>query len=141
MQKPLAVLPLAALIVGALVCARASAAFVPPSGLAPGSQYQLIFDTADNIGDTSADVATYNSFVTAEAALNPLLPPTTWAAIVSTPGIDANVNAPALGLPIYNTQGIKVADATNGLYSGSLLSAVRFDQFGTAMDIRTRRPC
>src|SRR5262252_7906358 len=83
-KKSLA-LALAALFVTVLICGRASAAFVPPSGLAPGSQYQLIFDTADNIDGTGGtDIATYNSFVKAKAALNPQLPPTTWAAVVST---------------------------------------------------------
>jgi hypothetical protein len=147
MQKPLAVF--LALFGAAWAWAQASAAFVPPSGLAPGSQYQLIFDTADNIEGGNADIATYNSFVTAEAALNPLLPPTTWAAVVSTfdpyavpfgsVHTDANVNAPALGLPVYNTQGIKVADAANGLYSGSLLAPVLFDQFGLEKDFMNGR--
>ncbi len=84
------------------------AAVVPPIGLAPGSQYQLIFVTADAITPGSSNIADYNAFVTAEAALNPSLPPATWDVVGSTASVDANVNAPSEGVPVYNTQGIEV---------------------------------
>ncbi len=100
--------------------------------LPPGSHYQLIFVTADSIGATSPDISTYNTFVNAEAALNSSLPSTTWHALTSTPTVDADVNAPTGGLPIYNTQGVEVASAATGLWAPnlSLINPVGFDQYG-----------
>ena len=109
------------------------AAFVPPSGLAPGSQYQLIFVTSDIIYATSSDISAYNAFVTAEAALNPLLPSgATWKAVVSTAAKNAFSNAPSIGLPVYNTAGGEVASGATGLYMPNLLSNIEFNQYGIA---------
>jgi hypothetical protein len=105
------------------------AAIIPPIGLAPGSQYQLIFVTVDKLDALSSTEAPYNAFVAAEASLNPSLPVAIWHAVTSTTdGTNANTNALSDGLPIYNTQGIEVATA--GLYTGSLLNPVSYDQFG-----------
>jgi hypothetical protein len=105
------------------------AAIIPPIGLAPGSQYQLIFVTADKLDALSSTEAPYNAFVAAEVSLNPSLPVATWHAVTSTTdGTNANTNALSNGLPIYNTQGIEVATA--GLYTGSVLNPVSYDQFG-----------
>ena len=115
------------------------ASVIPPSGLAPASQYQLIFVTAGpqpqqdlggTIFGTSTDIATYNAFVAAQAAINPSLPTTTWHAVVSTSAINANVNAPSNGLPVYNTHGELVAPAATGLYTSVLTTAIRYDQNG-----------
>jgi hypothetical protein len=126
---------LAVSLVAAIAASSAThlvAAVIPPIGLSPGSQYQLVFVTADMTTATSANVADYNSFVAAEAALNPSLPATTWSAAVSTPNINAYVNAPSGPYPVYNTQGIEVAAAGQGLYIGSLLAPIQYDQFGVA---------
>jgi hypothetical protein len=120
--------------------------YVPPTGLAPGSQYQLIFVTEDWIRADHSDIGYYNAFVAAEAALNPLLPQgVSWSAVVSVDGTDASHealgNAPSgidVGnIPIYNTQGTKVSDGSGyGIYgpldfSGApLLSPIESDQFG-----------
>lgn len=123
---------IAAFLLAALAASSATqltAAVVPPIGLAPGSQYQLIFVTADAITPGSSNIADYNAFVTAEAALNPSLPPATWDVVGSTACVDANVNAPSEGVPVYNTQGIEVASA-EGIYTGSLLNPVASDQYG-----------
>jgi hypothetical protein len=51
--------------------------------------------------------------------------------------VDAKDNAPSVGLPVYNTQGIEVASASTGLYfdtDHSLQSPVSFDQFGVLND-------
>jgi hypothetical protein len=128
MRKSIAVLLLAAL--AALSAAQLIAAVVPPIGLAPGSQYQLIFVTSDRQDATSSNIANYNAFVAAEAALNPLLPAATWHAVASTSTIDANVNAPSSGLPVYNTQGLEVATGATGLYTPNLVNAVNYDEFG-----------
>lgn len=128
MRKSIALLLPAAL--AALSAAQLSAAVVEPIGLAPGSQYQLVFVTADRQQATSSNIADYNTFVAGEAALNPLLPAATWRAVVSTSSINANVNAPSGGLPVYNTQGVEVATGATGLYTANLVNAIDYDQFG-----------
>jgi hypothetical protein len=104
-----------------------------PAGLAPGTQYQLIFVTSDSTPAISTAISDYNAFVRSEAApLNSLLPPgVNWDAVASTATVDASQNAPSLGLPIYNTAGQEVASAANGLYSlTSLFNPIEYDQFG-----------
>jgi hypothetical protein len=116
-----------------LLVAAAQAEVIPPSGLAPGSQYQLIFVTANKMCPADANIADYNALVAAEAALSAALPqdPTvTWSAVVSTAAVNARTNAVYFGLPVYNTRGILVADAANGLYSAPLFSPIKFDQYG-----------
>ena len=108
------------------------AGFVPPIGLAPGSQYQLMFVTADSIVGSYGTEAPYNAFVNAEAAANPSLPSTTWHAAASTfDGTSANVNAPSGGLPVYNTQGVQVS-GDGGLYVSRLVDNEMVDQFGNS---------
>ncbi len=108
-------------------------AVIPPAGLAPGSQYQLIFVTADPHSAVSTDIGTYNAFVTSEAALGvPFGLPSgvTWKAVASTSTVDANVNAPSGTLPVYNTAGEEVTAPGVGIYTGALDHIVGFDQFG-----------
>jgi len=139
---------LAAFLPAALVISLASLAkgdIIPPIGLAPGSPYQLIFVTADATVGSYGTEAPYNTFVNAEAALNPLLPSSTWYAVTgtadstsTTDASNAYVNAPNLlvdgsYLPVYNTQGILVSsNASGGLYSGSILQPVAYDQYGNS---------
>jgi hypothetical protein len=118
--------------VSLLLSIPANAAIVAPIGLV-GSQYQLIFVTAD--GDHPDGLNTpakllesyYNNFVTTEASLSAGLPSATWN-VVGSADVAANVNAPA-PLPVYNTAGQLVA-AAGTLYSGSLTNSVGYDQYG-----------
>ena len=99
--------------------------FTAPN-LPPGSQYQLMFVTSGVRDATSSNIADYNAFVTAQAALNPLLPSgVTWHAAASTASVAALTNAPNT-LPVYNVSGVLV---TNSLYSVNILHAPT-DQFG-----------
>ena len=98
---------------------------IPPMGLAPGSQYQLIFVTYNGIAGSYTSEAPYNAFANSEAALNPSLPSTSWRAVTSTAdGTNANVNAPSGGLPVYNTAGQLVAPAATGLYTENLVNPI-----------------
>ena len=120
MRKSIVFFLLGAVAICALHAADLMADIIPPIGLAPGSEYQLIFVTADTTTATSTDITTYNSFVTTEAGLNPSLPSATWDAVVSTATVNANVNAPNVMvdgsyLPVFNTQG---AGMTAGLAQG-----------------------
>jgi hypothetical protein len=132
MRKSHLFVALAAVATMALHTGQIMADFIAPSGLAPGSQYQLVFVTSDTTAATSPDISYYNSFVSAEAAKNPALPATTWHAIASTPTVDAITNAPFYaGVPIYTTNGALVA---TGMESSYLFSAgVGFDQFGNGL--------
>ena len=111
--------------------AQLKATVVLPIGLAPGSQYELIFTTSDGTPATSSNIADYNAFVSNEAALGaPFGLPSglTWAAVGSTTTIDAFDNAPSVNTPVYNTQGQLVA--ASSIYTGSLLTPVLYDQHG-----------
>jgi hypothetical protein len=102
-----------------------------------GSTYQLIFVTQGKLTALSPNIETYNQFVNDQAALNPQLPHTTWHAIASVPGVDAQVNAPSFGVPVYNTHAILVSPADPDLYhwsAGGVLNPILYDQFGTAYD-------
>jgi hypothetical protein len=141
MRKSIAVLLIAPSAVFALASGRLKATVIPPSGLAPGSQYQLIFVTADTRDASSSDIADYNAFVAAEAALNPALPNgVIWHVVASTNTVDARDNAPSpIGIPIYNTRGIEVATAAGTLYGGFLVNPIRDDQFGQSVDSNFRQ--
>lgn len=134
MQERIAVRFVVFILLGCFA-SQVKADIIPPIGLAPGSEYQLIFVTGATTNAESTDISTYNTFVTNEAALNPLLPSATWNAIGSTATVNASDNAPNVMvgdsyLPVYNTQGIEVSGAA-GLYSGTLSSPVLYDQSGS----------
>ncbi len=119
----------------ALLSAALFLSAAPATGqvVLPYGTFQEIFATADQTTQASSNVSDYNNFVTAEAALSTGLPGgVTWTAILSTNRVAANVNAPSGGFPVYNTAGVLVSKNDN-LYSGSLASAVKYDQYGTAL--------
>ena len=130
MRKTLTVLIVAAFAAVGLLAGQLMAAFVPPA-LPAGSQYQLLFVTADTTDATSSDINDYNLMASYSASLNSMLPAATWQAIVSTPSVNAMTNAPWAGVPVYNTQGVLLSDA-NGIYffAGFSVAPVEFDQYG-----------
>lgn len=117
-----------------------SANVILPS-LPAGTQYELAFVTSGTRDATSGSFGDYNTFVTQQAALSSSLPTgVAWHAIVSTSGHSATVaslpinavdNAPSTpSIPVYNTHGELVANASTPLYSGSLLHAIDYNQSG-----------
>jgi hypothetical protein len=118
-------------VLALLQVTQVRATVIPPIGLAPGSPYQLIFVTGDTTAATSADINYYNAFVNNAvigADIWGLPTRVTWHAVVSTSTVNAKDNAPSGGLPVYNTAGQLVA--ASSIYSGSLLAAVTYNQFG-----------
>jgi hypothetical protein len=112
-----------------------TAGIIAPIGLAPGTQYQLIFVTADTISAISTSEDPYNGFATFEATTNSSLPSATWSAVtsasdISAANIYATKNAPWLNLPVYNTHGVEVNLPGQSLYAGSLQNAVEYNQYG-----------
>jgi formylglycine-generating enzyme len=121
-----------ALMVTTMFTGTAMADFIPPTSLAPGSQYQIIFVTSGTSQAGSKELNYYNSFVTQQAALNPSLPNTTWRAVASAWSGSARTNAPTYdNIPIYNTIGQLVAIGPNGLWSYPHTALVAYDENGT----------
>lgn len=131
--------PATRFIIGVAVLAVAAstswAGIVLPS-LPAGSQYQIVFVTADGVTATSANIADYNKFAAEQAAQSEDLPKATWNAVVSTTNTQAKNNAPSAKLPVYNTAGQKLADGDDGLYVFDLAKAIGYDQFGKAKDTK-----
>jgi hypothetical protein len=99
-----------------------------------GTRYEILFVTLDTTTPISTDISTYNAFATSEANLSPTLASlgVQWHAVGTTASISALVNAPDNDIAVYNTQGILLASAATGIYNGSLLNPVQFNQFGTS---------
>ena len=134
MCKSIAILALSALVAFALSATQVMAGLVLPTGLAPGSAYQIIFIAQNPIHGTSSNIADYNAWAMSQAAQDTSLPNTTWNAVVSTNTVNANVNAPsAPGVPIYDTQGELVASGATGLYTSNLLLPILYNQNGDAI--------
>jgi hypothetical protein len=119
MQNRIALLCLTVLAVVVSSATHLVAGFIPPD-LLPNTPFQLLFVTAGSRDGTSANIADYNAFVTSQAALEPTLPITTWHAVASTAAVNANVNAPSGGLPVYTVQGETIV-LVGGLYGGPLI--------------------
>ncbi len=114
---------------------HARAGVTLPTGLAPGSRYEIAFVTHDGSTATSSSIVDYNNFVMSEANLNPTLQNlgVSWNAIAST-GNTANSNAPFNPtIPVYNTLGQCVADASMPLYGGKLHYPIDYDQYGNVI--------
>ncbi len=104
-----------------------------PTDLNPGDPYRLIYVTASARDALSTDIADYNAHVTADAAANPDLAAlgANWTAVCSTETVVAPDNTQtnptppgSTGVPIYNPDGVRVADDYDQLWSGSLLASV-----------------
>lgn len=120
-----------------------AAIIIPPTGLAPGSEYRLVFVTSGTRNATSSNIADYNDFVQNAAqnssVLNTALTaagfnPTsiTWTAIASTLTTNARVNtqtqATDTSRPIYRLDGALVATSYADLWDGSILVPINRTQ-------------
>ncbi len=123
------------LIAASLTTVCPAGSIYQPAGLSPGDQYRLAFSTSTRKAPTSEDIAEYNAFVTAEAtAAGNLVADldTEWAAIASTPSVDAIDNtgtdpsAPgATGVPIYSIDGVRrIANDYDDLWDGSVINQI-----------------
>ena len=125
----------ASAVLAAMPGAAQAGAYTPPASLNPGDHYRLVFVTSTAIDATSNDIATYNSFVSTAAALNPALPTTTWMAIGSTATVNAIDNiacTPSCASdPIFLVDNTKVAAVTAGLFGVILLHAINLTESGS----------
>jgi len=106
-----------------------------PVGLAPGSQYRLVFVTEEFYNANDSNIADYNNEVNTEAngvaALAAL--GTTWLDIGSTSTVNAIDNiGQDTGVPIYNLDGQLVADdaTSSGLFAGSIQNPIDYNESG-----------
>ncbi len=114
--------------------AEADLTISTPAGLRPGDTFRIAFLTGRTTFATSDNIATYNSFVNADAtsqAGGGLVvysgTALTFNAIASTATVDAITNIGQFGAALYLADGTKVAtaDTTKGIWSGqSLLSPI-----------------
>lgn len=115
-----------------LVIASSQADIFVPAGLMPGDTYHLAFVTRDGIDATSTDIADYNAFVMAQAALNPSLTGTTegviWNVIGSTATVAARDNA-FVDAPVFLFNSSKIADDFADIWDGSIDATLTLTQF------------
>ena len=98
-----------------------------PSGLTSGTSFRLMFVTSTERDATSADIATYNTFVQTRAKAGPSEITDScgnrFTVLGSTPTIDARTNTRTrssdTGASIHWLKGAKVADNYADLYDGS----------------------
>ena len=111
----------------------ARAGFIPPTGLAPGSKYQVLFVTSDGTTAESSNIADYDSFVTQEANQSPTLEAlrATWTAVASTSESAANQATNTTDIPIYDTQGDLLEPNFPDLFLDETFYGPKYTQFGT----------
>jgi hypothetical protein len=147
-------LPIIGILSGvALATLGASAAraviVIPPTGLAPGSEYRLVFVTSGTRNATSSNIDIYNTFVQnaarSSSVLNTALTaagfdPTsiTWTAIASTGAVNARSNtrtrATDTSRPIYRLDGAQVATSYADMWEGSIGEPINRTQEDTVIE-------
>ena len=137
-------LAFAALICLGFLSPLEAAPLTAPAGLAPGTPFRFIFLTPTTTAATSTDIASYNSFVQAQASGATFAGATVnWRAIGSTATVDARDNVGGYGtsVPVYLVTGTRVANnlttSAGGIWGGSLLASanVRIDGSATTRAI------
>jgi hypothetical protein len=126
------------LMVAGMPVARASLTTVP-IGLNPGDQYRLVFVTDGISASSSANISTYNSFVTAQA--NSVLElsqlGTTWNVIGSTLSVSARANTgtdpSSAGVAVYSVGGQRIATSNSDLWNGTIENAINVTQTGVQL--------
>ena len=118
----------------AAVSAAATAAVVPadwslkPTAVAAGAKFRLLFLSSTTSGDSSTDIATYNTFVQTRAAAGHADIrdySAGFRAVGCTAAVDARDNTATTytttdkGVPIYWLNGAKAADQYEDFYDGS----------------------
>jgi hypothetical protein len=131
--------PALALVILAAATLTSAVPITQPPGLAPGTEYRLVFVTSTRRDALSSNIADYNSYVTdlAESVPELLALGTSWRAIASTRHVDArdntstNPSEDGPGVPIYNLAGTRIASDYADLWDGTLESAVSWDETGS----------
>ncbi len=125
---------LLAAALAAMLCGAARADATLPTGLAPGSKYEIMFVTLDHTTGTSSNISDYNSFVTTEANQSATLAAlgVTWTAFASTSGYNAKTYGYS-SYPIYNTSGGSLEPNYLTLFSDNSFPGPTYNQFGNSI--------
>jgi len=102
-----------------------------------GDTYHLVFLTEGTTQATSSDIATYNAFVNAEAALSALqgVSSLTWYVVASTNTVNAVANAP-VSAPVYLLNGNLVASDASVFYGSPVISnLIQINQHGVTSSV------
>ena len=109
--------------------AEAGPVLLTPAGLSPGESFRFVFVTDGTRDATSTNIADYNGFVNTQAGgatYNGSV--VTWAAIASTPTVNAIDNVGPSLAPVYLSDGTIVATSTTtasgGLWDGDLIRLI-----------------
>ena len=118
-----------------LLGGTAMADAILPTGLAPGTQYEILFVTSDGTTATSSNITDYDTFVTQEANNSPTLAGlaalgVTWSAVASTPTSNANQASSNTTIPIYDTRGNVLEASFPSLFTDTSFSGPAYDQLG-----------
>ena len=129
---------LAAALAATLPGGMAMAQVILPKGLAPGTQYQILFVTSGGTQAGSSNIAVYDTFVTQQADQSTTLAAlgVTWTAVASTynenieSGLAANQATSTTNIKIYDTHGDLLEPNFPSLFSDTRFTGPSFDQFG-----------
>jgi hypothetical protein len=137
MKRIFTVFAVLGLVLALAPAAQAAPIVVPPDGT---TRYRIAFQTIVPGRPTHSTIAWYNAFVTAAATNVPALAAlnTTWYCIGSTTNTCAKTNTSALrpadpgydvanDVPIYTTDGRRIADNNTDLWDGSIQSPIRLE--------------
>jgi len=112
--------------VPSVAMADTSYAYFTAPSLPTGSIYRIAGFSVDSIVGTSTDIATYNTFANAEAALNTALPTATWYAGVSAGSVsfasNISCDATCMAAPIYSVAGVLLANSTTDLLASNFVN-------------------
>lgn len=111
----------------------------PPPGLNAGAPYRIIYVTSARRDPAGIGIAVYNAFAQNDASASPALAQLTgtWKALASSQEVDARDNTAtppdaALQVPIYTTNGVRIADNYSDLWDGSIAAPIA-DRGGDAV--------
>jgi hypothetical protein len=128
---------LALAVVGIASRSSADTIITVPAGLAPGSQYRLVFVTAELYTAESSNIADYNNAVNNDANTIAALAAlgATWLDIGSTATVNAidNIGVDS-GVPIYDLEGNLVANdagtEAGGMFNGAISVPISTNENG-----------
>ena len=101
-----------------------------PTDLNPGDEYRLVFVTSGLTQGLSDDINDYNNFVD---GYGDLAMTSDWTAIASTLTVNARDNTGTTGsggVPIYNFNGIRVADDYADLWDTTIDNPIKYTEVG-----------
>jgi len=107
-----------------------------PAGLAPGTDFYIMFVTSTSRNTTSTSMADYDAFVNAAADLSSVKgtddPSITWRALGATAAFDQCGSWYTATAPVYNLNGSKLANNKTELFDGTIGgTSINYDESGS----------